>query len=322
MTDILEMPNNAENAYRKARNFLIKNQFKDALPLLEQSYQLNPNPDVLVDWTFALIRTKDLTELKRIWQESHFSLQEIALQPRLAQVYIQSLFHMEKLNDIALKLYQLQEQTPAGPLKEFIEAELSKVNQALALQDQFKLSQGQEILDNLLSLPLIEQLSQLKQIYVIQSKASHHFLFQCLSHEQVSNYAKADILHYLLYHLSETELNQTIKFSWFDHDKEVNLANLTPYQEDPLYLETRPKLYDYCQSNDPHLTDAVLEQFVLQALFFYPYFQATFENEDTWLAIFLHKNQVQSVSYLDISPELDHYYDQIILELQSIFLNA
>lgn len=319
MSDVYHLPNNAENALRKARNYLKQKQTEAALPLLEQSYHLEARMDVLGDLAYLYMMSGRTAPLKALWDEASFDGEEIANHPDVAPLYRQSLHQIYQSQDLLLHLYTLKDQTQEADLLQAIHQDISQVKEALALEQKIRQEGKEPFLSDFYRRDSLQQLSRLKLIYQMETKVILDLLLDCLISQGVNTFTKADILHYLLF---KGPQDLSIKLTWFTQDLTLKLEHLSPYQADPLYQAASQAVYHYLQQHDPQLTDLLMEQFTLQALFFYPCFQQVFASQEVWAQAFLYYNLETSEIEAPADPHIQELYPQVLQDLQSMFLEG
>ena len=319
MSDVYQLPNNAENALRKARNYLKQKQIEAALPLLEQSYQLEARTDVLGDLAYVYMMSGRTAPLKALWDEAPFDGEDIANHPDLAPLYRQSLHQIYQSQDLLLHLYTLKDRTQEADLLQAIHQDIRQIKEALDLEKKINQEGKEAFLSDFYRMDSFQQLSRLKLIYQMQTEVILDLVLDCLASNQVNTFTKADILHHLLF---KGPQDLSIKLTWFDQDLSLKLQDLSPYQADPLYQATSQAVYHYLQQHDPQLTDLLMEQFTLQALFFYPCFQQIFPSQEVWAQAFLYYNLEASEIEAPADPDIQDLYPQVLQDLQSMFLGG
>ena len=319
MSHIYQLPNNAEKALRKARNYLSQNQVQAALPLLEQSYQEDPQMDVLADLAYAYMVTGQTNQLKQVFQEAPFDQSILVNQPDLAPLYRQSLHQIYQSKDLLVQLYGLRDQTQNSDLIEAIDQDIAQVKEAVDLEGQIRQAGKESFLSDFYQKESLQQLSQLKQIYQMDPDLALDLVLDCLRANQVNTFTKSDILHYLLF---KGPKDLSLTMTWFDQEISLDLDILTPYQADPLFQETSQAVYQDLQKHDPQLTDMLMEQFTIQALFFYPCFKEVFGSSKTWAQAFLYYNLDTSDMNPPKDPDIQARYPQVLQDLQSMFLSG
>ena len=87
MSDVFEMPNNAESYYRKAQNLIEQKEYLQAADLLEKSYQLQPNFIVFNELVKLYLSFKIKDKLQTLWESYYPNQEDIYVDEELSFLY-------------------------------------------------------------------------------------------------------------------------------------------------------------------------------------------------------------------------------------------
>lgn len=282
--DIIDFPNKAQTYYRKALTELQVGNVERAIELFEQSLAIEMNIDILMEFINACVIFQKVDCLTDIWAKYYPNEADILQIEAVTQLYIISLDYILPVKRRLITFNRLQ-----AMMKEK-QYDTSKVDQLITYYQQLNLLKLtlEDVLDQhaiaswaaeFVSMPMFQQLSRLKQMYVLDVLLILPFIQEILVIPAIANFIKSDILHYLL----NQEHKGVIQLSWFGQQPvDVKIDDLQRYTDIPFVNETRNKIIAYCTKTDPHLEEALLEQLMLQAMIFYPFYQKTGLSSESW----------------------------------------
>lgn len=309
MSDILEMPTNDENYYRKARNYLEKQDYKQAIPLLKESFHLSPDATVLADLVDAYIMTEQYEELKQFWASYNPSFDEIWQNPILSQQYILVLNHTLSGDARLLALYDAKDAMQKRNLDtRSIDSQIQHLKkQQIFLSKLAAIPNEDSMQDLITSLMRVEYLPTEQQSLLNFIEVSFQLSFnevelfyRCIvERSDIPNYFKTQILHHLLKDQVATQFEE---YCWFDETHKVATASLKAYQDTDTYQAVKADILEYTASQDPHLAEDLLLQWELQAQILYPFLELAIPNPKTWLKdifrLFNQDNTQETAPYL------------------------
>lgn len=311
MTDIISLSNNADNYLRKGMNALDHQKYDQALDAFNKSYQLSPNPQVFIYIVQLLVDLKYKDQLHRLWQEAYPQEDDRLQDEALARAYIESLNILYPLDLALIKAYQIRDQFTAWDWDlDLIESTIDQIQNQIALKATIQSWRDPQALDafvaDLLRHPPYEILSTLKACYQLNFDDCQSLYLRLLTQEKLLQFIKSDILHYLLNQAqtSDNMVNNPVCLNWMGQNHQISLKDLKPYSETYSYLAVRERLEIYCQSNNPHLLDALIEQWNLIAMVYYPFIDQVVDDPDCFSSGLLAHFQLESSDpCADASPE-------------------
>lgn len=320
MSDVIEFPTNADQYYRKALSALKVHDFDRAQELLIKSYETDPQLHVLEELIKLYIGRGQKSDLLNCWQ-TYFPDIELVSNPSVLLLYGASLPFLYDLDAALLKLYQLQARfQAAGWDSEDLLPIIHQLNhtQQLARRLDQALDQGQEAIESFINQVYggqgFDLLSFLKFTYDRPLDKSLPFFKAILAHATLPQYIKSDVLHYLLYQ----NYPGKVAYNWFGQIYELTVAKLQDYRHQSSYVAGLQVIEDYCEQFNPHLLIEFSQQFVLQALAVYPYFEEAYGSAKEWFQLFLTENDLPTP--YDLVPEAKHRqtYQTVAAELYQL----
>lgn len=130
---------------------------------------------------------------------------------------------------------------------------------------------------------LNDQLDLLKAIFLSDSDSTEVFLLSCLKEKDLSNYCKAQILHYLI----DEGIREEVHITWFNQDRILDLSRLERQDQTPFYFNAMRYIEDYCQKQDPHLLVSLLFAFENYSMCFYPFYKEVASDSESLAKNFL-----------------------------------
>lgn len=320
MSDVIEFPTNADQYYRKALSALKAHDFGRAQELLIKSYETDPQVHVFEELIKLYIARGQKADLLNCWQ-TYFPDIEAVNDWNVLLLYGASLSLLYDLDAALLRLYQLQARfQAAGWDSEDLLPFIHQLNhtQRLARRLEQALDQGQEAIETFINQIYdgqgFELLSFLKYTYDLPLDKALPFFKAILTHPDLPQYIKSDVLHYLLYQ----NYPGKVTYNWFGQVHELTVAKLQDYRHQSSYVAGLQVIEDYCEQFNPHLMIEFSQQFVLQALTVYPHFEEAFGSAKEWFQLFLTENGLPTP--YDLVPDAKHRqtYQTVAAELYQL----
>ena len=320
MSDVIEFPTNADQYYRKALSALKVHDFGRAQELLIKSYETDPQVHVFEELIKLYIARGQKADLFNCWQ-TYFPDIESVNDWNVLLLYGASLSLLYDLDAALLRLYQLQARfQAAGWDSEDLLPFIHQLNhtQHLARRLDQALAQGQEAIETFINQIYdgqgFELLSFLKYTYDLPLDKAFPYFKAILAHPDLPQYIKSDVLHYLLYQ----NYPGKVTYNWFGQVHDLTVAKLQDYRHQPSYVAGLQVIEDYCEQFNPHLLIEFSQQFVLQALTVYPYFEEAFGSAKEWFQLFLTENDLPTP--YDLVPDAEHRqtYQTVAAELYQL----
>ena len=320
MSDVIEFPTNADQYYRKALSALKVHDFGRAQEFLIKSYETDPQVHVFEELIKLYIARGQKADLLNCWQ-TYFPDLEAVNDWYVLLLYGASLSLLYDLDAALLRLYQLQARfQAAGWDSEDLLPFIHQLNhtQRLARRLEQALDQGQEAIETFINQIYdgqgFELLSFLKYTYDLPLDKALPFFKAILTHPDLPQYIKSDVLHYLLYQ----NYPGKVTYNWFGQVHELTVAKLQDYRHQSSYVAGLQVIEDYCEQFNPHLMIEFSQQFVLQALAVYPYFEEAYGSAKEWFQLFLTENDLPTP--YDLVPEAKHRqtYQTVATELYQL----
>lgn len=320
MSDVIEFPTNADQYYRKALSALKVHDFGRAQELLIKSYETDPQVHVFEELIKLYIARGQKADLLNCWQ-TYFPDIEAVNDWNVLLLYGASLSLLYDLDAALLRLYQLQARfQAAGWDSEDLLPFIHQLNhtQRLARRLEQALDQGQEAIETFINQIYdgqgFELLSFLKYTYDLPLDKALPFFKAILTHPDLPQYIKSDVLHFLLYQ----NYPGKVTYNWFGQVHDLTVAKLQDYRHQPSYVAGLQVIEDYCEQFNPHLLIEFSQQFVLQALTVYPYFEEAFGSAKEWFQLFLTENDLPTPYDLVPDPEHRQTYQTVAAELYQL----
>ena len=320
MSDVIEFPTNADQYYRKALSALKVHDFGRAQEFLIKSYETDPQVHVFEELIKLYIARGQKADLLNCWQ-TYFPDIETVNDWNVLLLYGASLSLLYDLDAALLRLYQLQARfQAAGWDSEDLLPFIHQLNhtQRLARRLEQALDQGQEAIETFINQIYdgqgFELLSFLKYTYDLPLDKALPFFKAILTHPDLPQYIKSDVLHYLLCQ----NYPGKVTYNWFGQVHELTVAKLQDYRHQSSYVAGLQVIEDYCEQFNPHLMIEFSQQFVLQALAVYPYFEEAYGSAKEWFQLFLTENDLPTP--YDLVPEAKHRqtYQTVTAELYQL----
>lgn len=284
MNDIIEFPNNADNYYRKALNELNARHFDRAEILLLKSLELEFATDVFLELVHLYLSLRQKEKLEELWEAYYPNAESRLEYEPIAQHYALSISTIFPLTKALIELYRLRDyfiQQEWNTLP--IQSEIEQLNQHQvleeALADAIAREQVLSFLDELYAAGAYALLEQLKHLYTLPYEKCAPLYRAILVHSQVEQYIKSDVLHYLI----TQQIDETLPLIWFDESHELSTGSLRPYHAQTQFLATVRAIQIYCEQQNPHLYDDLIQQLTLQAMCFYPFINEVLHQPDAWI---------------------------------------
>lgn len=304
MTDIPQMPNNASNYYRKALNELSNNNYTLAIDYLEKSYELEADLEAFEELVKIFIHKNMNEKLKKLWILSGYSLEAIAKSTSLIILYAESLKQFEFSEEALLKLYQIRDKTTSSKAIETINTAIQTIDQSIILMKKIKHTNNSNYnyINDLLAMTPLTLLTHLKAIYKLPLSDTKNILLTLLADDELINYIKSDIIHYLIYQ----GYNNQVKIQWFHQERTIDIALLKPYNQSEFYINGIKYIQMIKEKENPHLIDELIQLFTLHTMVCFPFLKESLINAENWLAALDDTNLSSSAHYHQLAnQELD-----------------
>ncbi|MGX7168295.1 tetratricopeptide repeat protein [Facklamia hominis] len=323
MSDIINLPNNAQNYYRKGCLALQNNDFTLAKKYLEESYQIENNWPCFHELIQLYLMTQNNQALKKLWQQILKDKDWRSLDKNYLTAYAYSVRSLKSQSEILVQLYQIRDQLQSlGHDPQVLDSLIQQEQQKLELIDTLKNHRSTEDLNQwvqqLCQSPLKKVMSTVTDLYDLIDTLEIDAVFSSmLQNTQLSNFIKSDILHFYL----RQDRKDRLELLWFKQAKTVNLKELIPCKQDPLFLDLTKRLNTYCQDNNPNLYDDLYNNLTLILLSFYPFLQQAIPDESLWFDHFLAMNGVEESPDSLLSLEVQTYLELANREIQNLLLS-
>lgn len=324
MSDITPMPNNANNYYRKALNALQNNDDSQGMHLLEESYQIEPQIQVFYELVNLYIKHNLNSKLRQIW-DGEFTLESIADSPTLSTLYAQSLIVIDPSHESLTELYQLRDLNQDSKSLIQINQAMDRIHDIISIEKKLDHLTTEEEVNNFIDFYLqnnqLDLLYKLKSMYRINLDKTIKVFKVFLENDQIYNFIKNDVLHFLI----TAEYEDIINYSWFSNKKLINVAEMVAYKETDYYQEMIYFIADYFAKQDPHLELQIVELFNLQSMVLYPFYELAIQNPAKWLNhILMVYGLISESKYLKDGPLSDEelqYYELAQIEITQLLTN-
>ncbi|MHB0809066.1 MAG: tetratricopeptide repeat protein [Facklamia hominis] len=323
ITDIINLPNNAQNYYRKGCLALQNNDFALAKKYLEESYQIENSWPCFHELIQLYLMTQNKQALKNLWQQVLKGKDWRSLEKNYLIAYAYSVRSLKSQSEILVQLYQIRDQLQSlGHDQQVLDSLIQQEQQKLELIDTLKNHRSSEDLNQwvqqLCQSPLKKVMSTVTDLYDLINTLEIDAVFtSMLQNDQLSNFIKSDILHFYL----RQDRKDSLKLLWFNQAKTVDLKELIPCKQDPLFLDLSNRLDTYCQDNNPNLYDDLYNNLTLILLSFYPFLQQAIPDEPLWFEHFLAMNGVEESPDSPLSLEVQTYLELANREIQNLLLS-
>lgn len=294
MSDVFEMPNNAESYYRKAQNLIEQKEYLQAADLLEKSYQLQPNFIVFNELVKLYLSFKIKDKLQTLWESYYPNQEDIYVDEELSFLYGLSLPVIYESQTALLALYQLKEIAhQSGWATEHLIKSINELNDQNLFENSVRKAvdkqTSEQLLDHLLEKGSFYLLSRIKVLYDMPYVDIEMLVRTLLKSDQVLHYIKSDLLHYLI----NQKIEDTFEYRWFGKDFSFSIPDLKPYREDSTYQKGLWAIQQYCDTHNPHLVNDISQQFTMHVMIYYPFLKEVISSASKWLDIFLVQNGLE-----------------------------
>ena len=321
MSNITDLPNNHENYYRKACNYLEKGQLDQALQLFEKSYESQVNLPAFIEIIYLAINFQHLDKLINYWQKfmPKFNSKLLLQSTELLNCWITSAQYLYSRNNYQAYLNDLLLESNDESNTQLIKQALKSINgmtQQLQTLSELNPRELQEYLSIIHQEHPFELLKVLKLVYQEFQPQFYHVFDIILQNPNVENYIKSDILHFMI----QNPNKDTIEMQWFHQQKSISLKDLQPYHQSTLFQTTIKNIQAFHEKHNPHLYESVLEQFTLQAMVFYPFIDEILIDPTHWLLCFRKECLKEELSLNTAQEQLIEYIRLANMELQNILI--
>lgn len=321
MTDVFEMPNNAENFYRKALNLIEEQRYIEAAKLLKKSFLIEPNFDVFEELIQIYLSFNQNAELKEIWKILDLEPEEIFENRTLTHLYGLSVPVLFDNQTALLELYRIKEVSQARLWQtEYLVRSITKLNDQNLFERSLLKAKTPEainqLIDQLVKRGSYDLSTRIKSLNQMPLEDVDVMLRALLVHPDVFQYLKSNILHALI----SRNVKGPYEVSWFGETSSFNIESLAIYSEYPIYAQTIETIRQYCDGNNPHLYDQICQQFVMHSMIYYPFMSQVVTSGQEWLDIFLIQNGMDDDSSVpSLNQELLTYYTAATDEILKLF---
>lgn len=306
MTDVFEMPNNAENYYRKAVNLLEQRQYIEAADLMKKSFLLEPNFEIFEELIQIYLSFNKHKELQDVWQMLELDSQEIYGNRKLNYLYGLSIPLLFDRQTALLELYRLKEVAQANDWEsKHIVYAITDLNEQVLFEKTLLKANSEQAVEQFIQ-QLLEKghsylAKQIKTLSQIPIETSDAVIRRLLLDSEVAQYLKTNLLHSLI----RGRVRGQYDILWFGQERSVFIEELMPYQQYPLYQQTLASIADYCDLNNPHLYEQICQQFDMHAMSYFPFLADLKTDGQEWLDIFLVQNGMEDdLKEPDLNQEL------------------
>lgn len=321
MTDVFEMPNNAENYFRKALNLIDEQNYIEAAKLLKKSYLIEPNFEVFEELTQIYLSFNQHEDLKNIWEILDLDREEILEDRTLTFLYGQSVPLIYDKQTALLELYRIKEVSQARQWQtDHLVQSIAELNDQQLFERLILKAKTPEavtqLLDQLVETGSYELSARINTLNQMSLEDSDAMIRAMLVHPEIFQYLKSTILHALI----RREVKGTYDVLWFGKTTSLTIETLSMYSQFPIYKQTIETIEDYCDRNNPHLSEQICQQFAMHSMIYYPYLPEVVSSGQEWLDIFLIQNGLEDDSQtLRLNQELLTYYTAATDELLKLF---
>lgn len=316
MSDIFNLPNNAQNFYRKGQNARDHGDYLQAIDYYEKSYALEEEFLVLRELVELYLMTAQTDTLDQLWARklSQVPLDQLGINHIL--LYAHSLTYLYESQPALIELYQIKDHFltvgwDPQPIDRLIQEMLhlkkvqDQVQQATTDQDRHHL------IDQFLKGGSLNFLEQMKTLYRLKADQVQALLFQVLKREDVIHFVKGDILHYCIHQGIQGE----VVLNWFQKDYPIHLEDLVVYKKDPTYQTILKQVEDYSQVNNPNLSQELINHLNLLIMVYFPFIDQAIPDPNLWVQLFLSYYDLED-AIMDSAPNTTtHYLDQAFREV-------
>lgn len=306
MTDVFEMPNNAESYYRKAVNLLEQRQYIEAAELMKKSFMLEPNFEIFEELIQIYLSFNKHKELHEIWQLLELDSQDIYADRKLNYLYGLSTPLIFDRQTALLELYRLKEVAQANDWEsKHIVYAITDLNEQTQFEKTLLKANSEQAVEKFIA-QLLEKghgylTKQSKTLSQMPLEASDRVIRALLLHDEVAQYLKTNLLHSLISRGARGQYD----ILWFDQARTILLEELIAYQQYPIYQQTLATIADYCDLNNPHLYEQICQQFDMHAMSYFPFLTDLMTDGQEWLDIFLVQNGMEDdLEEPDLNQEL------------------
>ncbi|MBG9980150.1 hypothetical protein HZY91_03475 [Facklamia sp. DSM 111018] len=323
MSDILNLPNNAENYYRKAQNALENNNFAEAIHLLEQSFALDADPKIFTELARLYLLIQDTDAMQKLWDHNYPHQVDRFQTESLATLYALSLEILKDSSQSLLELYQIKdhfiEQSWSTDQIDLLIHEYKQANEFEQVINKINdETDAKKLIDNILKLGIDKLAIRVKYLYRFANPSAFIVLDSLLKHSDVPHFIKSDILHYYLYQ----KIDKQVTLYWFSQSYVLNTNQLKEYRSNFIYKEIVNLIQDYTDQNNPNFYTELIQIFNLMVMVFYPFIEKAIPNAQDWFQIFLHYYDLEEYKNGDPDPTIVKYLETAIEEISQLTINT
>lgn len=320
MTDIINLPNNDENYYRKAIKALEVGQFSKGLNYFKKSLNAKFDLEVYFELVHACIVFNESKILTQIWNEYYPDENKIFEMEIMSQLYLDSLELILPPDKRLLAYYRAKKQFVERNYNQSKVTEKIEKYQALAIlkleiEEAIELAKIEAFIDENLQQGQYHFLEKIKQIYLLEVQSTLPFLKKVLVNKNIFNFIKSDIIHYLIF---QNQLS-LVDWIWFGMRKTLNLAEIVPYSQNNVYKEAMMEIEQYCSNENPHLEEHLKEQLTMQAMVLYPYYSEIGIQARDWVQCLLSEMGLRDDDVNFVSPSIKNFIQLSQKELLLLF---
>lgn len=289
MSDIINLPNNHENFYRKGVQSLEKGDFEKGYDFFQKSLALSFEQEVFLELVHACLIFNKLENLMAVWEQYYPQTDDIFKDESLVKLYVESMDLMIPVDKRLLKFTQLKQQLnqqnfDLNQINEKIERYQNLNLLKLTVEELVSEGTVDQWLTTTLAKGQYHILTQLKELYLLDFSLVQPLYQTILEHPSVFNYLKADIVHYCIFHHIDASFN----WYWFSNSKNVSINELVAYHQQSFYQEGLKQIEHYCNKDNPHLEETIKEQFRLQYFGLFPFYDDLALTSHQWIDFLLY----------------------------------
>ncbi|EKN65015.1 TPR-like protein [Neobacillus bataviensis LMG 21833] len=298
----------------KGLESLEKKKFNEAIPLLEEALELDPNNEnILIGLVLAYFEAGSFKKAKVLARE--MLLKGIGDYFQMVDLYLTVLIQLHEYQEIVSTIEVLLEEKEIPPEKYDHFLTILQFSRRMAENRQPLPAEEEEITPEVQNLNLLSKKNlneQMQVVAVLAEKNIRPYL------EEIADYLMAEAGHpflktMLVTLLKEQEINKELVVKKFFREKTINPMQLPEVRLQPRMLEVKEFLEDRLESENPGLYENTVG--MVERTFFISYpFELEPERPAAWAAAF----HLLAQEYLGISAEISKIASEYDADLQEI----